>query len=80
MADSNANIFHLTAEKLRVLRFPFPDPSEQTSIVALVDSDLGTIRATESKLVLQIDKLREYRQALITAAVAGQLDIPVEAA
>jgi hypothetical protein len=31
-------------------------------------------------VVLHIDELREYRQALISAAVTGQIDVTKEAA
>lgn len=75
VADSNANIYHLTAEKLRVHRFPFPPTSEQAVIVADIDESLRRSRTVSATLQAQIDRLKEYRQALITAAVTGQLDI-----
>ena len=79
VADANANIFHLPAEKLRVLRFAFPPPEEQAEIVETVDAELRRSRATAAAVGAQIQRLREYRQALITAAVTGQLDVEAAA-
>ena len=75
VVDSNANIYHITAEKLRVMRFPFPPMDEQHAIVDRLDRELGRMCKTEDLLRAQNAKLTEYRQALITAAVTGQLDI-----
>ena len=54
--------------------------AEQERIAAYLDDRLrpvdGAMRATTDSL----DRLREYRQALITAAVTGQLDLSSEAA
>ncbi|MEQ9497935.1 MAG: restriction endonuclease subunit S [Deltaproteobacteria bacterium] len=80
VADSNANIFHLPAERLRILRFPFPPPDEQKRIVRELDRALASSRAAEGTIGDQIERLHEYRQALITAAVTGQLDVTNEAA
>jgi len=80
VADANANIFHLPAEKLRVLRFPFPPAAEQPAITAHVDRGLAISRGTTATLGKQLERLHEYRQALITAAVTGQLDIGEETA
>lgn len=75
VADSNANIYHITAEKLRVMRFPFPPTDEQRAIVERLDVELHRIREIERLLESQAEKLVEYRHSLITAAVTGQLDI-----
>jgi type I restriction enzyme S subunit len=57
-----------------------PPIEEQAQIVQILESSLREI----DDLVLLVDRqlalFREYRQALITAAVTGQLDIPAEAA
>lgn len=75
-AGSNQNtIDHLTAEKLRWHRFPFPPPDEQSRIAALLDQIGGLSDPAVSVLAATIDRLREYRSALITAAVTGQLNL-----
>lgn len=52
-----------------------PEP-EQQSIVRLLDEATGKIDALVDKTTQSIDLLREYRTALISAAVTGQIDIP----
>jgi type I restriction enzyme S subunit len=75
-AGSNQNTFdHLTAEKLRAHRFAFPSPEEQHNIADCLDRAGGVKGPATGALTATIDRLREYRAALITAAVTGQLDI-----
>jgi type I restriction enzyme S subunit len=57
---------------------PVPPRNEQDRIVESLRSRLVPMRSAIDKLGLQLDKLSEYRQALITAAVTGQLDIAAE--
>jgi type I restriction enzyme S subunit len=77
---NSSTIVHLTAEKLRAHRFPCPPNAEQDLIVDELDREAATLSAVESALDRQIGLLGERRQALITAAVTGQLDIPGVAA
>ena len=75
-SSTNLNtIGHLTAEKLRRYRFPFPPPAEQAEIVDRLDADLKTTSDATAKITSAIALLREYRAALISAAVTGQLDL-----
>ncbi|MGA3016646.1 MAG: restriction endonuclease subunit S, partial [Bryobacteraceae bacterium] len=75
-AGSNQNtIDHLTSEKLRAHRFAFPPSEEQSKIAAFLDETGGLSSPVTSLLRTTTDRLREYRSALITAAVTGQLDI-----
>lgn len=71
---------HRTIYMPDVARFvtPLPPLEEQDVIVSLIRSRLAPIDAAISKIRLQIDRLREYRQALITAAVTGQIDVTKE--
>jgi len=59
---------------------PCPPLSEQGAIVASLGARMGALDDAAELLRSQIDKLREYRQALITAAVTGQITIPEDAA
>jgi len=72
--DASANIFHLTAEKLRVMRFPFPNRPEQEAIASFLDERLSDFTKAKDRIEDQLSRLQEYRQALITAAVTGQID------
>lgn len=57
-----------------------PPHEEQDAIVAsAMGADERHARIVE-KVQRQIERLREYRQALTTAAVAGKLDAPKEPA
>jgi len=81
VAHGNPNtIPHLTAEKLRVYRFAFPPTAEQRAIVDFLDSETAKIDALVGRIDLSIDRLREYRTALISAAVTGKIDVRKEVA
>lgn len=51
---------------------------EQREIAGHVGSRCLNLDAAVERLQTQLDLLAEYRQALITAAVTGQLDIGAE--
>lgn len=65
----------LKASKLSVLRLVAPPVSEQQEIAAFLDAVCGQmddLLATTEKV---ITRLTEYRQALITSAVTGKIDV-----
>jgi type I restriction enzyme S subunit len=69
---------HLNAEELGNFFLLLPPLKEQEQIAAFLDrfvesTDFVIIKITES-----ISQLREYREALITAAVTGQIDVRKE--
>lgn len=84
IAGANPNtVFHLTAVKLRAHRVPFPPAAEQLTIGAHLKAALARLDGVVVRLRERADRLREYRQTLITGAVTGKLDIsahPPEAA
>ncbi len=59
---------------------PFPPIDEQRRIAEYLSAKLETISAAARRVQTQLGRLREYRQALITAAVTGQLDLSSEVA
>ena len=65
---------------IRSIRIPLPALFAQESIVSEIESDEQVRRTSVVKLTTQIDLLAERRQALITAAVTGELEIPGVAA
>ncbi|MFH1892560.1 MAG: restriction endonuclease subunit S [Candidatus Zixiibacteriota bacterium] len=80
LALGNPNtIPHLTAEKLRVYRFGFPPFEEQQRIVEYLEIETARIDAMTAKVGESIEKLHEYRTALISAAVTGKIDVRKEA-
>ena len=52
-----------------------PPAEEANEIVSWLQTELAELKHLGSVVASQIDKLREYRQALITAAVTGKLDV-----
>lgn len=73
---TSSTIKHLTAEALRVMRYPAPPYSEQLAIVAHLDNQLSKLDALNSATKHTIELLQERRIALISAAVTGQIRIP----
>ena len=65
----------LETRHLKALRIPLPDPDVQRRIVAEVrEVEVGT-QKIEKALRRQLALLEEHREALITAAVTGALDL-----
>lgn len=60
---------------IRSFRLPLPPLEEQDEIISTLDRVIGRFRAMSAKITTSVEKLREHRAALITAAVSGQLDI-----
>ena len=75
-----STIAHLTGEKLRSHRFPFPPVAEQESLVRFLDGVLNQADHSVSCVRRQIDVLREYRTRLIADVVTGKLDVRETAA
>jgi type I restriction enzyme, S subunit len=67
---------------VRKLVTPLPPLKEQEAIAGFVAEATAQMARTKATAERQIEHLREHRQALITAAVTGQLDLaqPQEAA
>lgn len=60
--------------------FPRPSPKEQEAIVRLLDRETMRIDALLGRAHHAISLLNEYRTALISAAVTGQIDLREDAA
>ncbi|MFF5054608.1 restriction endonuclease subunit S [Micromonospora sp. NPDC000663] len=75
-AEGNTTtIGHLTGEQLRSHRFPFPDRVTQNRIVSELDEVTEHVRQLNELFVRQVQMLTERRQALVTAAVNGEIDV-----
>ncbi|QTR50825.1 restriction endonuclease subunit S [Candidatus Thiothrix anitrata] len=72
---SKATIAHLPAETFRQYRFAYPPMIEQREIVEYLDRETVRIDRMVELNQQTIDKLKEYRTALITAAVTGKIDL-----
>ena len=66
---------NINQEMLRALRLPTPPMSEQEAIVEFLDRETNQIDVLSAKAGEMIDVLKERRQALISAAVTGKIDV-----
>ncbi len=65
----------VTGTMVKEQSVPLPSISEQRTIAAFLDRETGRIDELIDKVRGSIEKLREYRVALISAAVTGKIDI-----
>lgn len=75
-----STIAHLTGDKLRAHRFPFPPVAEQESLVSFLDAALKLVDQAISTAYHEISLLREYRTRLIADVVTGKVDVREAAA
>ncbi|MEE6188154.1 restriction endonuclease subunit S [Niabella digestorum] len=68
-------IVHTYASKLKEISVPIPPLSEQEAIVAYLDEATNKIDQTINHYRNQIEKLKEYKQSLINAAVTGKIKV-----
>lgn len=72
-SDSMQNIGQDTVRRVPI---PLPDREQQDAFVARCDRERAQIGMVVGVIQRQVSLLQERRQALVTAAVTGQLDIP----
>lgn len=65
----------INQEETKNLIFTLPPVSEQQAIAALLDRETAKIDALSAKVVTVIERLKEYRTALISSAVTGKIDV-----
>ena len=70
-----STIAHLTGDKLRAYRFPYPPVAEQESLVNFLDVSLKQVDQVISTALREISLIREYRTRLISDVVTGKLDV-----
>ena len=58
---------------------PIPPLSEQDQIVAVIRKETSRIDALVAKVREAIERLKELRTALVSAAVTGKIDVREEA-
>jgi type I restriction enzyme S subunit len=78
-SQQTTNLASTNSTKLRSLPVPLPPLAEQGDILEWVARSAGLEEAMMGKVSLSIDLLREYRTALISAAVTGKIDVRQEA-
>lgn len=73
--SSGSTAAGIKSERLAHLFGLVPPEREQAEIVAFVRRHIDHLDALEAPINASIDRLKEYRSALITAAVTGQIDV-----
>ena len=71
---------NLNTDIIKALSIPFPSFPEQSAIAHFLDRETEKIDRLVSKVEEAIERLREYRAALITAAVTGKVRVTGERA
>jgi hypothetical protein len=65
----------VSAEKYANLSVAMPPLAEQRAIAAFLDRETARTDTLISKIQEAIEKLKEYRTTLISAAVTGKIDV-----
>ncbi|MFB9148975.1 restriction endonuclease subunit S [Roseovarius ramblicola] len=68
-------IKHIYITRLQKMPFPVPTMDEQRAINAKINLTRQRVALLDDKINASIDRLKEYRSALITAAVTGQINV-----
>lgn len=71
---------HLECGHVREIPIPLPPLQEQRAILQYLQERISEINVLVAKANDGIERLREYRTALISAAVTGKIDVREEAA
>ena len=75
VAANGVTRFGLTANAIGSSQFPFPPYPEQVWIADHLDRQCRKLDALIEKIGRAIDRLLEYRSAIISAAVTGAIDV-----
>ena len=65
----------INAEDIKDQFIPLPPLPEQQAIADFLDCETGKIDMLMAKVETAIETLKEYRTALISAAVTGKIDV-----
>lgn len=65
----------ITSSKLKDIYVPIPPLNEQLDISHLIREKTDELNILKELVIQQIQKLKEYRQSLISAAVTGKIDV-----
>jgi type I restriction enzyme, S subunit len=70
-----ATIRGINIRDLKRAVMPLPPSDEQNAIASFLDQETARLEALIAKVRQHIERLREYRTALISAAVTGKIDV-----
>lgn len=75
---SSGSMVKLGQSHIRAWFIPFPPRAEQLAIVTYLNQETARIDTLTAKVEAALERIREYRAALITAAVTGKVDVRAE--
>lgn len=78
-SKQSTNLASISASNLGDAPVVMPPPSEVAALLVRIRRELDHLAALTQRTQSMVDKLREYRQALITAAVTGKLEVASDA-
>ncbi len=65
----------INQEKTKSIQLSIPPLDEQQAIVEQIEKKTATIDRQKAQVTEAIERLKEYRTALITDAVTGKMDV-----
>lgn len=72
---TGVSVPHISPEQILAFRLPLPTLPVQRELSGKLREREQQVKMISARLTRQIDLLREHRQALITAAVSGELEL-----
>ena len=75
LSSAEGMAWNISQSVIYGLRCPFPPLETQKKILGILRSSRRNTNAIVSRTNTSIDRLKEYRSSLITAAVTGQIDV-----
>lgn len=75
---TGSTINHLYQDVFENFQTPLPDIDEQLNIINYLETETNKINSTITKIEIEIELLYEYREALISEAVTGKIDVREE--
>lgn len=76
---SSQSMVKLRGEDIKQVTIPVPSLTEQAEVVRRLNAARAVSDATLRLMVRQVDLMSERRQALVTAAVTGEIDVTARA-
>jgi type I restriction enzyme, S subunit len=78
-SNQSTNLASISKTNVEKLPIAVPPPEEMRAVLDQLNARLDRFTAITEKVTTSINRLREYRAALITAAVTGQIDVAAHA-
>ena len=77
-SNQSTNLASISKTNVEKLPIAVPPPEEMRAVLDRLNAILDRFMAITERVTQSIERLREYRAALITAAVTGQIDVAAQ--